>query len=125
EFTDFLTLSFSSTDYVGHNFGVNSKEIQDTYLRLDQNLAQLLKELDEKVGEANYTVFLTSDHGGVEVPSYLNQLKIPAGYFDHMAFEKQIKDFAIDKFEINNLISNISNNQVFLNYQVIIENGLN
>ena len=79
EFTDFLTLSYSSTDYVGHNFGVNSKEIQDTYLRLDQDLARLLKNLDEKVGKGNYTLFLTADHGAVQVPAYLESLKIPGG----------------------------------------------
>ncbi|MDD3356889.1 MAG: alkaline phosphatase family protein, partial [Dysgonamonadaceae bacterium] len=67
--TDFLTLSYSSTDYVGHNFGVNSKEIQDTYLRLDKNIADFLRFLDEKVGKDQYIVFLTADHAGVEVPA--------------------------------------------------------
>ena len=69
--TDFLTVSFSSTDYVGHNFGVNSKEVQDTYLRLDQDLERFFNTLDAKVGKGEYTVFLTADHGAVHVPSYL------------------------------------------------------
>lgn len=125
EFTDFLTLSFSSTDYVAHNFGVNSKEIQDTYLRLDQNLAKLLNELDQFVGEGNYTIFLTADHGGVNVPSYLQSLKIPSGYFDHITFEGQIKKFVADKFKANGLIRNISNNQIFLNYEALQEKNIN
>ena len=75
--TDFLTLSYSSTDYVGHNFGVNSKEIEDTYLRLDKNLADLLQFLDQTVGKDNYIVFLTADHAAVEVPAYLESVKIP------------------------------------------------
>src|SRR5690606_18671826 len=74
EFTDFLTLSYSSTDYIGHNFGVNSKEVQDAYLRLDQDLARLLSYLDEKVGEGKYTIFLTSDHGGGDVPAYMKSV---------------------------------------------------
>ena len=61
--TDFLAISFSSTDYIGHKFGVNSKEVQDAYLRLDLDLERLLNKLDTKVGAGQYTVFLTADHG--------------------------------------------------------------
>ena len=71
DITDVLTVSFSCTDYVGHNFGVNSKEIEDTYLRLDLDLERLFKSLDDQVGKGNYTVFLTADHAAVNVPAYL------------------------------------------------------
>uniref|UniRef100_UPI004047D234 alkaline phosphatase family protein n=1 Tax=Mariniflexile sp. TaxID=1979402 RepID=UPI004047D234 len=86
--TDVLAVSFSSTDYVGHNFGVNSKEIEDTYIRLDKDLERLFKALDTLVGKGNYTVFLTADHAAVEVPSYLQSVKIPAGYIDSKAQKK-------------------------------------
>lgn len=119
--TDFLTVSFSSTDYVGHNFGVNSKEIQDTYLRLDQDLARLLKALDEKVGEGNYTLFLTSDHGGVHVPAYLETVRIPSGYFDFDELKKDLNNFLSEKFKNNNLVENISNNQIFLDYDEVLK----
>lgn len=124
DFTDFLTISYSSTDYVGHNFGVNSKEIEDTYLRLDQDLEQLLKALDAKVGKGNYTLFVTADHGGVEVPSYLQSVRIPAGYFDFRKFSEDIRAFILQKYGMNGLIENISNNQVFLDYDVIEKNKL-
>lgn len=114
--TDVLTLSFSSTDYVGHNFGVNSKEIEDTYLRLDLALADFLKFLDEKVGKGNYTLFLTADHGGVDVPSYLHTERIPAGYFDEVKTNGDLMKFVKNEFDTNSLIENISNTQVFLNY---------
>ncbi|NNL82615.1 MAG: alkaline phosphatase family protein, partial [Winogradskyella sp.] len=71
DITDVLNVSYSSTDYVGHNFGVNSKEVEDTYIRLDKDLERLFNYLDENVGDGEYTVFLTSDHGAVNVPSYL------------------------------------------------------
>lgn len=119
--TDFLAVSFSSTDYVGHNFGVNSKEVQDTYLRLDQDLSRLLNTLDEQVGEGNYTVFLTSDHGGVDVPAYLLSVKIPSGYFDSKAFEEALKIFVAEKFDEDNLIQNVSNNQVFFDYEALLD----
>ncbi|WP_324720715.1 alkaline phosphatase PafA [Salinimicrobium sp. HB62] len=121
DITDFLTVSYSSTDYVGHNFGVNSKEIQDTYLRLDRDLARLLKALDQKVGAGNYTLFLTSDHGGVHVPAYLESVRIPSGYFDWDDLKKELNAFLSGKFANENLVENISNNQIFLNYDEVLK----
>lgn len=122
--TDILTLSYSSTDYVGHNFGVNSKEIQDTYLRLDKNIADLLNFLDERVGKDNYIVFLTADHAAVEVPAYLESVNIPAGYFDTKGFIEKTKDFVEEKYGDKNLIENISNDQVFFNYGLLDQMGI-
>lgn len=124
EFTDVLALSFSSTDYVGHNFGVNSKEIQDTYMRLDLALADFLKYLDKTVGEGEYTVFLTSDHGGVDVPAYLTSRKIPSGYFNDVEENKKIEDFVREEFKVDSLVQNISNTQIFLDYKVLKEEDL-
>ncbi|TDN93450.1 type I phosphodiesterase/nucleotide pyrophosphatase [Salegentibacter sp. 24] len=125
DITDVLTLSYSSTDYIGHNFGVNSKEVQDAYLRLDQNIAEVLKQLDEKVGKGNYTVFLTADHGGVDVPAYLKSVNIPAGYFESDEFTKALKEFTLKEFEVENLIESVYNSQVFFNYEVMEQTGIN
>ncbi|WP_445735473.1 alkaline phosphatase PafA [Mariniflexile sp.] len=119
--TDVLAVSFSSTDYVGHNFGVNSKEIEDTYIRLDKDLERLFKALDTQVGKGNYTVFLTADHAAVEVPSYLQSVKIPAGYIDSKAQKNRFTEFMEIKFGTSDLIENVSNNQVFLNRAKIEE----
>ncbi len=124
DFTDVLTVSYSSPDYVGHNFGVSSKEIQDTYIRLDKDLERLFKGLDAKVGKGNYTVFLTADHAAVEVPSYLASLKIPAGYFDRKAFREKLNGFLTTTYKAEDLIENFSNNQIFLNRAKISEMGL-
>ncbi len=125
EITDFLAVSYSSTDYIGHNFGVNSREIQDAYLRLDQDLANLLKALDEKVGKGNYTLFLTADHGGVHVPAYLQSVKIPAGYFDYGKFREELNGFLTEKYGDVPLIMNISNDQIFFNYEELVKNKIN
>ncbi|MCF8274774.1 MAG: alkaline phosphatase family protein [Flavobacteriaceae bacterium] len=113
--TDVLTISYSSPDYIGHNFGVNSKEIQDNYLRLDLELEKLFKSLDEQVGKSHYTVFLTADHAAVHVPAYLQSVKIPAGYFNSSDFKKKINTFVETTFAASNLIESITNNQIFLN----------
>jgi predicted AlkP superfamily pyrophosphatase or phosphodiesterase len=115
--TDFLTLSYSSTDYVGHNFGVNSKEIQDTYVRLDLNLAEFIQFLNEKIGKNNYTLFLTSDHGAVHVPSYLSDKKIPSGYFNTKQLRRNIFQIVKERFGDSNLIEGFSSNEIFFDYE--------
>ncbi|WP_370214702.1 alkaline phosphatase PafA [Mesoflavibacter profundi] len=118
-YTDVLTVSYSSTDYVGHNFGVNSKEIEDTYIRLDLEIEQLLKALDKQVGTGNYTVFLTADHGAVNVPAYLKSVKIPAGYFNGKDFKSYLDSLEIEGHKLSNWIKNISNQQIFLDHDKI------
>lgn len=117
--TDFLAISFSSTDYVGHMYGVNSVEVQDTYLRLDLDLARILTALDQKVGAGNYTVFLSADHGAVHVPSFLKDQKIPAGYLDFMDLKSKFNEFLKYTYGSTDIVKTISNYQVFLDRKVI------
>lgn len=123
--TDILALSFSSTDYVGHNFGVNSKEVEDTYLRLDLDIERFLNYLDKTVGVGEYTIFLTADHGAVNVPSYLTSVKIPSGYLNNKETKQKFEVFMVERFGVADLIENISNNQIFLNREKISELKLN
>ena len=123
--TDVLTVSFSSTDYIGHNFGVNSKEIEDTYIRLDKDLERFLKVLDTEVGVGEYTLFLTADHGAIEVPAYLKTAKIPAGYIERAARKEQFNTFLMENFGTVDIVENISNNQIFLNRAMVAALGLN
>lgn len=122
--TDFLAVSFSSTDYVGHFYGVNSKEIQDTYIRLDADLQRLFKTLDKKVGEGEYTVFLTADHGAINVPAYLKDQKIPAGYVEFDDMKSEFEEFLNYKFGTTDIIKNFSNYQYFLDHKVIKNLGI-
>lgn len=119
--TDVLAVSFSSTDYVGHEFGVNSKEVEDTYLRLDKDLERLLEELDLLVGKGEYTVFLTADHAAIDVPAYLENLHIPAGYVNSRMHYQKIREFMVNEFGDASLIESISNNQIFLDREKIKE----
>lgn len=114
--TDFLAISYSSPDYIGHQFGVASKEVQDNYLRLDQDLASLFTFLDKEVGKGNYTLFLTADHAAVHVPSYLQSEKIPAHYFDGSDFKNFVNQFTLQAFKSDDLVENISNFQIFLDH---------
>ena len=115
DITDFLAVSFSSTDYIGHQYGVSSKETEDTYLRLDKDLASFFTFLDTEVGKGNYTLFLTADHAAVQTPSYLQSVKIPALYFKSREFKTFANEITKKYFNSDELIEKISNYQIFLN----------
>ena len=125
EFIDFLAVSFSSTDYVGHRYGVAAVETEDTYLRLDKDLAHFFNFLDTEVGKENYTLFLTADHAAVHVPSYLQSLKIPAHYLSTRKLKEFLSDITQKYFNSKELIEDVSNYQIFLNQEKIETLGFN
>ncbi|MCU0358898.1 MAG: alkaline phosphatase family protein [Cyclobacteriaceae bacterium] len=111
--TDFLTLSYSAPDYVGHQFGPQSIEVQDIYLRLDKNIEDLLKKLDATVGPQNYLVFLTADHAVAEVPQLLIDNKVPAGYIRNAQLIAGLNDYLEPFFPGRKMVRIISNDQLF------------
>jgi len=119
--TDFMALSFSTTDYIGHEFGPNSIEVEDTYLRLDADLASFLQFLDKTVGKNQYTVFLTADHGVAHVPGFLKEHKIPAGTFDDAEIGRQLNAHLEKTFNLKNVVSRVINYQVYFNDDVVTE----
>jgi len=121
--TDFLTFSFSSTDYVGHTFGPRSMEIQDTYLRLDLTIATFLDYLDKTVGKDNYLVFLTADHAVAENAIYLKDRKLSVDNIPSKEIFASLSKFSTDTFGVN-LVLNYSNFNVFLDREVIKQKGL-
>lgn len=112
--TDFLAVSISATDYVGHAFGPNSIEAEDTYLRLDKDLAEFLTYLDTKMGKGNYLVFLTADHGAAHVPGFLNEHHINGGGIDDKDIEKRLNKAIVEKLGIQKAIDHVINYQVYL-----------
>ena len=115
--TDFLAISFSSPDAVGHSFGPNSIEIEDTYLRFDKDLGSFFDFLDSKIGKDQYLVFLSADHGVSEIPGYLKENKIPAGFLDipETTLNAQLKQ----KFGEGQFVTSTYNYQVHLNHPLI------
>ena len=126
--TDCLFISYSSTDYIGHQYGPHAPEIIDTYIRLDQDIAKLLKTIDNKVGYQNTILFLTSDHGVAIVPNELLERNIPAGYYNSNLMMEDLKVYLQEKYNgpnkenHNEYISDFSNNQLFLNHEFIKNN---
>lgn len=117
--TDFITISFSATDYVGHTFGPNSIESEDTYLRLDKDLSDLFSFLDSWLGKNNYLIFLTADHGVSPVPAFASEHKIPAGVIYESALLDSMKKILNSVYGDTGLILSYSNQQLYLNHDLM------
>jgi len=126
EATDYLSISFSSTDYVGHFFGPSSLEAEDNLHRLDRTLADLLAFVDKKVGLDHTLIVVSADHGGAEAPGYLDSLGVGGGYFNFDDVDKT-EGIAALKTEFgvaNELIDQFFQPYLYLNREAIAARGL-
>ena len=122
--TDLLAVSFSSTDYVGHQFGVHAWETMDTYVRLDQQLARFFRSLDQTVGAGQWMCWLTADHGAATVPSLAQDAGIPVDYWQPGNLIDDAKADLTATYGEGEWVLNYSNDQFFLNRPLIRERGL-
>lgn len=117
--TDFLAISLSSTDYVGHQFGPNSIEAEDTYLRLDKDLETFFAYLDQTIGKGNYTLFLTADHGATHTPAFSKENKMPGDGLTTKKFKTDLDSLIFAKFKVKKAIFTFINNQIVFDREVI------
>lgn len=113
--TDFLAISCSSTDYIGHDFGPNSIEIEDTYLRLDKDLEDFFNHLDKTIGKGKYLLFLSADHGVAHAPEFLSKNHFDAQRYTTKTALKALDSLLQDQFKLKKPIISISNDQVIFN----------
>ncbi len=119
--TDFLAISLSSPDYIGHAFGPNAVEIEDNYIKLDKEFENFFNYLDKKVGKGNYLFFLTADHAVAHVPGFLQQHQMPA---KTMRSSKRAEEATMKKFGLKKLVEASANYQLYLNRKSIDSAGL-
>ena len=117
--TDLLTISLSTSDYIGHTFGPNSVEEEDNFLRLDKDLGDFLRFLDKQIGNGKYVVFLSADHGAPQVPAFLKEHRIPTGNVNDQEMADQLNNIFKAKYKNDNLVIGILHNQVYLNRNAI------
>lgn len=110
--TDFLTINCASTDYVGHKYGPNAIEVEDTYLRLDKDLSSFFSYLDKKVGKGNYLVFLTADHGAAHAIKFMQEHHLPSGQVESRKLVAGLDSALTKRFGVSKLVSS------FMNYHV-------
>lgn len=124
-YTDFLSISFSSTDYIGHKMGPQSIEVEDTYLRLDRDIAEIITALEKNYGKDGFLLFLTADHAAAYVPQQLMDLKMNAGYFSYKIFADSLKMHLFKTYNDSDFVSEIINNQIYLNHSRIKQKNIN
>lgn len=90
--TDFLAISYSALDKVGHDFGPDSHEVQDVLIHLDRELGLLLDHLDKHVGKGRYVIGLSSDHGVSPVPERMKAAGFESGRIGTVAVGRIIDD---------------------------------
>ena len=117
--TDFLAISFTSTDYVGHMFGVNAIETEDTYLRLDRDIADLLRFLDNYVGKDEYLLFLTADHGAVTNPVFNDDHRMTGEFYEGTSVMDSLKSELKRVYGEGNFILSRSTQNIYLDRDLI------
>ncbi len=120
--TDFLTISFSSPDIIGHTLGIRSLEMQDVYLRLDESLAQFIEYLDQKVGKNDYLLFLTADHAGAETPGYLKSNKYHVEAVNYKNLKSELVEFSKKIFG-EDYIKEVNSQNIYFKQDLIKEKG--
>lgn len=121
---DLLMISYSATEFIGQNFGTTSIEVMDAFLRLDEDLTQLLNFIDSEIGRQNVLVFLTSDHGAAQNPDYLQTTKIPVGYFTQTSSISLLKSYLNAVYGKGDWIKHYHQQQLYLNRDLIDQSKL-
>ncbi|MBK9732290.1 MAG: alkaline phosphatase family protein [Chitinophagaceae bacterium] len=117
--TDFLCISFSSTDIIGHSFGPNSLETADCYARLDRDIEALLKFIDEYAGKNNVLVFLTADHGVALNPLFAKDKHLAGSFTSTDSVLQNLNNYLSSVFGTGKWINSMSSQQIYLNKKMI------
>ncbi len=119
EHTDVLTVSFTVNDRIGNLYGPLSVEVEDLVLRLDLELAHLLEFVDKTLGKENVLIYFTAEHGVVHVPEYLQDNKIPAGYFNASSAISLLSSYMSNIYGKGDWIKQYHGQQIYLNRTLI------
>lgn len=127
--TDMLCVSYSQTDVIGHAWGTRGERTDEAYLELDKDIARLLKALDEQVGEGNYLLFLTADHGGAHNFKYMTDHQLNGGAWDFSQnlLNNQLETYLKEKFGSTvdlSIINGLNGYRFYLNHGKIKALGL-
>lgn len=122
DITDFLSISYSATDNIGHLFGPSSVEMADAILRLDKDIEALLKYVNDNIGKKNVLIYFTSAHGISEIPEILQANRIPGGYFQRNQALQLLRSYLNAVYGEGDWVKGYYENQIFLN-RILIEDS--
>jgi hypothetical protein len=119
EMTDFISICYSATDYIGHRFGPSSVEMGDAIFRLDKEVETLLSYLNDRIGKKNVLIYFTAAHGVSEIPTVLENSRIPAGYFKQNQALQLLRSYLNAVYGEGDWVKGYSEKQIFLNRTLI------
>lgn len=122
DYTDLLTIGFSTTSYINELFGIRSVELEDIYLRLDKDIAHFLHFLDDFVGRENVLVVLTSDRGAADNQKYYEEIGMPTGKFNSDKAISVLESYLKAIYGRANWVKGYYDRQIYLN-QLLIESS--
>ena len=122
--TDLIHIGFNATKYLSDRFSTWSVETQDTYLRLDQDIAHLLEFLDSELGLENVLVYLTAENAFAVDPRYLSEYRIPSGFFNYRTSISLLRSYLNAIYGQGDWVTFYHAHQIFLNHQLIEDSGL-
>lgn len=122
--TDMLCVSISSTDAIGHEYGTRGLQTIAAYKQFDKDLAHFLKVLDRRIGEGQYLLFLSADHGGAHNPNFMRQHKLPADGWNARGTVEAINKRLAAKYGIENIAAGSYSDFIILNHDIIEMNSL-
>lgn len=112
---DYLSISFSALDKVGHDYGPDSHEVQDVLVHLDAQIGLLLDKLDKDVGRGHYVVGLTADHGVAPVPERLQAQGFDAGRINTTAIGRSVDEVLTRELGPGSYRTRVIYNDVYFN----------
>ena len=124
DITDFLSISYTVTDNIGHMYGPSSMEMADAIVRFDRDLGHLLDYVIQKTGKKNVLIYLTSAHGVAEIPEVLNSNKIPAGHFKQNQALTLLKSYLNVLYGQGSWVKGYYEKQIYLNRTLIEDASL-
>lgn len=119
DITDYLAITYSATDYIGHRFGPSSLETSDAIARLDRNINRILELIDSKLGKKNVLLYFVSAHGVSEIPEVLAANHIPSGYFRLNQSLQLLRSYLNAVYGQGDWVKGFFDNQIFLNRALI------
>lgn len=117
--TDFLSICYTATDYIGHRFGPSSFEMADAIFRLDKDVENLLKYVTDSLGKRNVLIYFTSAHGISEIPGVLESNRIPSGYFRQNQALQLLRSYLNAVYGEGNWVKGYQDKQIYLNRTLI------
>jgi predicted AlkP superfamily pyrophosphatase or phosphodiesterase len=125
KFTDYITIDFSSVEYISQISGITSMELEDAFLKLDKEIQHFLNFIDGYIGKGKVLVYLTSAHGAVHNPKFMTDLGVPSGYFNQGQAQYLLKSYLNLLHGKGEWVKHYGNQQLYLNHLLIEDSKLN